>query len=105
MTRLDAGKYGRCLKCGGAIPVQRLMMIPFASYCVDCQEKLHRARGGWGDGTTIPPYDHLWNLPEEREEPVDHDYRSTDSEEQLTIRSQETVADSSEEAKRLPARK
>jgi DnaK suppressor protein len=37
-ARLDAGKYGRCLKCGGAIPIERLMAIPFASYCVNCQQ-------------------------------------------------------------------
>lgn len=48
MTRLDAGKYGRCLKCGSAIPVERLIAIPFACYCLDCQEKLHRAKNGWG---------------------------------------------------------
>jgi DnaK suppressor protein len=105
MTRLDAGKYGRCLKCGGAIPFARLIAIPFASYCVDCQEKLHRARGGWGDGTTIAPYDQLWTLPEEMEEPVDHDYQSINSEKRLTIRPQETDADSSEEAKHRPPRK
>lgn len=103
MTRLEAGKYGRCLKCGGAIPVQRLIAIPFASYCIDCQEKLHRARGGWGNGTTIAPYDHLWTVPEEMEEPVERDYRSTNSEEQLTIRPQETTTDRSEE--RRPQRK
>ena len=88
MTRLDAGKYGRCLKCRSAIPIERLIAIPFASYCLDCQEKLHRARGGWGDGTTIAPYDQLWTLPEEMQEPVDR----TATEEQLTIRPQESAA-------------
>ena len=68
-TRLDAGKYGLCLKCSGAIPIERLMAIPLASYCVDCQQELHRARGGWGEGTTIAPFDHQWTLPEEMEAP------------------------------------
>lgn len=105
MTRLDAGKYGRCLKCGRAIPIERLIAIPFASYCLDCQEKLHRAKGGWGDGTTIPPYDQLWTLPEEMEEPADREYRTTDPEEQLTIRPQESAANSTKTAKRRPPRK
>jgi DnaK suppressor protein len=91
-ARLDAGKYGRCLKCGGAIPIERLMAIPFASYCVDCQQGLHRARGGWGEGTTIAPFDQQWTLPEEMEAPTEREYQSTDPEEQLTIQSPEPVA-------------
>ncbi len=82
---LDAGKYGRCLKCAGAIPIERLMAIPFASYCIDCQQQLHRARGGWSEGTTIAPYDHQWTIPEEMEEPTERESRRTDPEEQLTI--------------------
>ncbi len=89
IARLDAGKYGWCLKCAGAIPVERLMAIPFASYCVDCQQQLHRARGGWGEGTTIEPYDHQWTLPEEMEPATEREYHSTDPEEQLTIRETE----------------
>jgi len=88
-ARLDAGKYGRCLQCGAAIPVERLMAIPFASYCVECQEKRNRASGGWGEGITIPPYDHQWTGPEEMEEPAGREYHGTDPEEQLTIRERE----------------
>jgi len=91
-ARLDAGKYGRCLKCGGAIPIERLMAIPFASYCVDCQQGLHRARGGWGEGTTIAPFDQQWTLPEEMEAPTEREYQATDPEEQLTIYSREPLA-------------
>jgi DnaK suppressor protein len=91
-ARLDADKYGRCLKCGGAIPIERLMAIPFASYCVNCQQELHRARGGWGEGTTIAPFDHQWTLPEEMEAPTEREYQSTDPEEQLTIYSRQPLA-------------
>jgi DnaK suppressor protein len=91
-ARLDAGKYGRCLKCGGAIPIERLMAIPFASYCVNCQQELHRARGGWGEGTTIAPFDHQWTLPEEMEATTEREYQSTDPEEQLTIYSRQPLA-------------
>jgi DnaK suppressor protein len=81
MVRLDAGKYGSCLKCAAAIPSERLMVIPFASYCVDCQNKLNRKEGGWGHA----PYDRRWTASEElgpspqresffiaREETIDH---------------------------------
>lgn len=85
ITRLDAGKYGKCLGCGTAILVERLMVIPFASYCVGCQEERNGARLGWGEGTTIAPYDHQWTLPDEMEEPAGREYQSTDTEGQLTI--------------------
>ena len=89
-ARLDAGKYGRCLKCGSAIPIDPLMSIPFAAYCVNCQRELHRARGGWGEGTTIAPFDQQWNLPEEMEAPTEREYSSPFPEEQLTIYPSET---------------
>jgi DnaK suppressor protein len=58
-ARLDSGKYGRCLICSDLISIERLMAIPFASYCVDCQKQLNRERGGWGHA----PYDHQWTVP------------------------------------------
>jgi DnaK suppressor protein len=56
MARLEAGKYGLCLKCAAAIPFERLMAVPFASYCVNCQKKLNCEEGGWGHA----PYDRQW---------------------------------------------
>ncbi|HYL57529.1 MAG TPA: TraR/DksA family transcriptional regulator [Candidatus Acidoferrales bacterium] len=91
LARLDAGKYGNCLGCGGAIAIERLMAIPFASYCVDCQEERSRARPGWGEGTTIAPYDHQWTVPEEMEPATDRESHSTDPEERLTIDSRESI--------------
>ena len=102
LARLDAGKYGRCLKCGGAIPIERLMAIPFASYCVDCQRKLKRARGGWGEGNTIEPYEHQWTLPEEMEEPAERESHSTDPEEQLTIRGRGPIGSGEPEKQAKP---
>ena len=110
MVRLDAGKYGRCLKCGSSIPIERLRAIPFASYCVHCQQELHRARGGWGEGTTIAPFDHQWSVPEEMEVPTERQYQTTDPEEQLTIYAREPLAENqakrkSSRNKRTPGRK
>jgi len=86
LSRLDTGKYGTCLGCRGPIPVDRLIALPFAAYCVDCQEKRNRARQDWGAGTMIAPYDHQWTQPEEMEEPTERGYRSTGPEEEVSIR-------------------
>ena len=86
LSRLDAGKYGRCLGCREMIPLERLKAIPFAAYCVDCQQKRNRARRGWGEGTMISPYDHQWTVPEEMAEAEGREYHSGDPEELLTVR-------------------
>ena len=82
MVRLDARKYGLCLNCGGAISLERLTAIPFASYCGDCQQGLNRQRGGWGHA----PYEHQWTVSEEIERPTEREPHRAGSEEHLTIR-------------------
>ena len=37
--RLDAGCYGRCEACGGAIPAERLLARPEARTCVTCSRR------------------------------------------------------------------
>ena len=39
LDRLDLGEYGTCADCGAAISSKRLQAVPWASYCVDCQDK------------------------------------------------------------------
>jgi len=38
LDRLDSGDYGICLGCEEAIPAKRLRALPWARYCVPCQE-------------------------------------------------------------------
>ena len=38
LDRIDAGTYGGCLRCGAAIPEERLESRPFAPHCVTCQQ-------------------------------------------------------------------
>jgi DnaK suppressor protein len=38
LTRLDADRFGRCVNCGRAIARPRLEALPWARYCIDCQE-------------------------------------------------------------------
>ncbi len=42
LRRLEDGTYGYCEECGRAIDVKRLRVLPFARYCVQCQEKLEK---------------------------------------------------------------
>jgi DnaK suppressor protein len=38
LARLDSGEYGLCLACAAHIPVKRLKALPWARYCVTCEE-------------------------------------------------------------------
>jgi DnaK suppressor protein len=40
LQRLDTGRYGTCLNCGDAIAAKRLKAIPWAEYCLACQDLL-----------------------------------------------------------------
>jgi DnaK suppressor protein len=43
LQRLDRGTYGECAECGGEIERKRLEAIPWARYCVSCQEARERS--------------------------------------------------------------
>ena len=49
LERLAAGDYGVCLACGEAISPKRLTAIPWAEYCISCQERL----GSMTDGGKV----------------------------------------------------
>jgi RNA polymerase-binding transcription factor DksA len=36
LARIDAGTWGRCMQCGGAIGRDRLRAVPDAKFCVSC---------------------------------------------------------------------
>jgi len=38
LDRLESGDYGTCLRCEEPIPPKRLRALPWARYCVPCQE-------------------------------------------------------------------
>ncbi len=42
IRRLDDGVYGRCGNCGGPINPLRLEAVPWARFCIDCQELVER---------------------------------------------------------------
>ena len=41
--RMRQGTFGECAECGGDIELKRLKVIPWAQYCVKCQEARERA--------------------------------------------------------------
>lgn len=43
LDRIDGGTFGHCLNCGQEIGLKRLEAIPWARYCITCQELMdHR---------------------------------------------------------------
>ena len=38
INRMNAGTYGRCTNCGNTIHPLRLEAVPWARFCIDCQE-------------------------------------------------------------------
>lgn len=42
IERIEENTYGLCEECGVKIPKARLKVLPFATYCVECQEKNER---------------------------------------------------------------
>lgn len=45
LSRMERGEYGICLKCNKNIEVSRLRAIPYAKYCIKCQEEIERKSG------------------------------------------------------------
>ena len=53
--RLTDGASGACQRCGKQINPERLETLPWAAYCIDCQEIVDREM----DETGLPPYPQL----------------------------------------------
>jgi DnaK suppressor protein len=69
-SRLRRGRYGICEKCKQEIPVDRLKAVPFAAYCVGCQNKRNERRRP-GEGDVDEPSRYVWTPPEELKESVE----------------------------------
>jgi DnaK suppressor protein len=53
LDRLDSGDFGTCLSCEEPIPVKRLRALPWARYCVACQERLGSELESQGEGIDL----------------------------------------------------
>jgi DnaK suppressor protein len=38
LVRMDDSGYGKCIRCGQALPERRLEAVPWARHCVRCQD-------------------------------------------------------------------
>jgi DnaK suppressor protein len=38
LRRMEEGSYGKCANCGQMINILRLEAVPWARFCIDCQE-------------------------------------------------------------------
>ncbi len=45
LAKMGNGSYGVCESCGSSIGSARLQALPWARYCIDCQEKLEQGLG------------------------------------------------------------
>jgi RNA polymerase-binding protein DksA len=45
LARLDAGTFGRCLRCGKPIAPERLEALAWAEHCIDCARLIAQGRG------------------------------------------------------------
>ena len=39
LTKIDAGTYGTCERCGDPIAPERLEALPWAALCIDCKRR------------------------------------------------------------------
>ena len=103
LGRVDTDRYGICAGCREPIGVERLVALPFAVFCIECQQKRSRVGHGWSDGTMIQPYDKQWTLPEEMEEQPEY---TAASEEVLEVTYGSPFAEgkASESARPVPQR-
>jgi DnaK suppressor protein len=42
LARIEAGTYGLCLRCGAPIAAERLEALPWAAFCIGCQQAIAR---------------------------------------------------------------
>jgi len=81
-ARLEEGSYGICEGCGTEIPLERLQALPFALYCVDCQQTNETGRGR---GTISESFLRRWELPEEMDESLERQDSMVEPEDELSI--------------------
>jgi DnaK suppressor protein len=43
LEKMREGSYGRCEGCNDNIPLVRLQALPYATYCINCQQEMERS--------------------------------------------------------------
>lgn len=60
LDRIEAGDYGVCLACEEPIPAKRLQALPWARYCVGCQDTMTNMDGSAANGRPHPATQENW---------------------------------------------
>ena len=43
LQRMNEGNYGKCEACNCDIPLARLQVLPYATFCIECKRKAEKA--------------------------------------------------------------
>jgi DnaK suppressor protein len=101
-SRLERGRYGICEECGEDIPVERLKVLPFAAYCVDCQSKRNQGLRS-GEGYVDEPARQLWTSPAETDESLEKQDALAEPGEELGVHDKGPFGPEVEESEQLPS--
>ena len=44
LVRIREGSFGECINCGAEVNPKRLEAVPWARYCIKCQEKIEQGQ-------------------------------------------------------------
>ncbi|HTK94540.1 MAG TPA: TraR/DksA family transcriptional regulator, partial [Terriglobales bacterium] len=44
LNRIREGSFGECINCGNEVNPKRLEAVPWARYCIACQEKMEKGQ-------------------------------------------------------------
>jgi DnaK suppressor protein len=53
LRRIHDGGFGICIECESAISAKRLAALPWASHCIECQERADREGRDQSDGEEL----------------------------------------------------
>jgi RNA polymerase-binding transcription factor len=99
--RLNRGRYGICEHCDNEIAVERLKVLPFAQFCVDCQQERSQERTGRSTASDEPW--RRWRIPEDADESSEEANNLTEPEEMLTIHDATPFGPEEGELEQLPS--
>jgi len=100
LSRLERSRYGLCEGCGNKIPIARLRALPFATYCVRCQQT--RDVTGSGEGSIDQASSKLWTMPKEMDESLETQDAIVDPEERLFVHDKKPFGSELGEFEQLP---
>jgi DnaK suppressor protein len=100
LSRLERNRYGLCEGCGNEIPIARLRALPFATYCLRCQQKQDLKRSG--EASADRAARKLWAIPPEMDESLETQDSIAEPEERLFVHDKKPFGAELGEFEQLP---